>query len=76
MTRVITHAVAAYAWSAFVPLADPIAQLVWLSPWHHFIGTDPMSNGVDWASAGWLLILAVVPIVAGVYLFRRRDIPA
>jgi ABC-2 type transport system permease protein len=69
-------AVAAYAWSAFVPLADPIAQLVWLSPWHHFIGTDPMSNGVDLASAGWLLILAVVPIVAGVYLFKRRDIPA
>jgi ABC-2 type transport system permease protein len=69
-------AVIAYAWSAFVPLADPIAELVWLSPWHHFIGTDPMSNGVDWASAAWLLILAVVPLAAGVSLFKRRDIPA
>jgi ABC-2 type transport system permease protein len=59
-----------------VPLADPIAGLVWLSPWHHFIGTDPMSNGVDWPSAAWLLILAIVPTVAGVYLFKRRDIPA
>lgn len=69
-------AVVAYAWSAFVPLADPIADLVWLSPWHHFIGTDPMTNGVDWPSAAWLLILATVPTVAGVYLFKRRDIPA
>jgi ABC-2 type transport system permease protein len=69
-------AVGMYVWSSFVPLADPIADLVWLSPWHHFIGTDPMTNGVDWASAAWLLILAVVPIVASVYLFKRRDIPA
>ena len=69
-------AVGMYVWSSFVPLADAIADLVWLSPWHHFIGTDPMGSGVDWASAAWLLILAVVPIVAGVYLFKRRDIPA
>lgn len=69
-------AAAGYAWSSFVPLADPIADLVWLSPWHHFIGTNPMSNGVDWLSAAWLAILVIAPIVAGVQLFRRRDIPA
>ncbi len=69
-------AVVAYAWSSFVPLADPIADLVWLSPWHHFIGTDPMTNGIDWASAALLAILAVVPLVASVYLFKRRDIAA
>lgn len=69
-------AVVGYAWSSFVPLAEPIADLVWLSPWHHYIGTDPMSTGIDWLSAAWLLILAVAPVAASVYLFKRRDIPA
>jgi ABC-2 type transport system permease protein len=69
-------AIAAYVWSSFVPLADPIADLAWVSPWHHFIGTKPMSEGVDWLSAAWLALLAIVAIVAGVYLFKRRDIPA
>jgi ABC-2 type transport system permease protein len=69
-------AVVAYAWSSFVPLAEPIKDLVWLSPWHHFIGTDPMSAGVDLASAAWLMVLAIAPLVGGVALFKRRDIPA
>ena len=69
-------AVVAYVWSSFVPLVDPIAGLAWLSPWHHYIAPDPISNGLDWLSAAWLLVLAVVPIVASIYLFRRRDIPA
>jgi beta-exotoxin I transport system permease protein len=69
-------AVAAYAWSSFVPLAEPVAELAWLSPWHHFIGTQPMSDGVDWPSAAWLGTLAAVLLAGGVYLFRRRDIPA
>jgi ABC-2 type transport system permease protein len=69
-------AIVAYAWSSFVPLADAIADLAWLSPWHHFIATDPMSQGADLLSAAWLLCLAVAPIALGVALFGRRDIPA
>ena len=65
-----------YAWSSFLPMAEATADLAWLSPWHHYIATDPMGSGVDWASAALLAILAVVPLVIGVYLFKRRDIPA
>jgi ABC-2 type transport system permease protein len=68
--------VAMYVWSSFVPLADAIADLAWVAPWHHYIATDPMGSGIDWPSAAWLTILAVVPLVASVYLFRRRDIAA
>ena len=68
--------VLAYAWSSFLPMAESVADLAWLSPWHHYIGTDPLGSGIDLASAALLLILAVVPLVAGVYLFRRRDIAA
>ncbi len=69
-------AVAAYAWSSFVPLADAVADLAWLSPWHHYIGTDPLGSGLDVASAAWLLVLALAPLIASVYLFERRDIAA
>lgn len=69
-------AIAMYAWSSFVPMADAIADLAWLSPWHHYIGTDPLGSGIDWASAGLLTILAVVPLIVGIRLFRRRDIAA
>lgn len=69
-------AVAMYTWSSFMPLADAVADLAWVSPWHHFIATDPMGSGIDWLSAAWLTILAVAPLLAGVSLFRRRDIAA
>lgn len=69
-------AIVMYAWSSFVPMASAIADLAWLSPWHHYIGTDPLGGGVDIASAGLLTILAAIPLVGGVYLFRRRDIAA
>lgn len=67
-----------YAWSSFLPMASSelLGDLAWLSPWHHFIATDPMGSGVDWASAALLAILAIVPLVASVYLFKRRDIAA
>ena len=71
-------AVVMYAMSAFLPMAgnDFVNDLAWLSPWQHFIATDPMGSGVDWASAALLAILAVIPPIVGVYLFKRRDIAA
>ena len=67
-----------YAISAFLPMAgnELINDLAWLSPWQHFIATDPMGSGVDWASAALLAILAVIPLVLSVYLFKRRDVAA
>lgn len=69
-------AVVMYVWSSVLPMSETTADLAWLSPWHHYIATDPMGSGLDWASAALLTILAVVPLVIGVYAFRRRDIPA
>ena len=65
-----------YVWSSVLPMSETTAELAWLSPWHHYIATDPMGSGIDWASAALLTILAVVPLVVGVYVFKRRDIPA
>jgi ABC-2 type transport system permease protein len=65
----------AYLWSGFVPLVDSVASLANLSPWHHYMGPDPLTNGVDWASAGLLAALGTLGAVAGIALFKRRDIP-
>ena len=69
-------AIVMYAWASFVPMAEAIEDLAWLSPWYHYIGTDPMGSGIDWLSAGLLAILAAIPLVVSVYLFKRRDIAA
>lgn len=71
-------AVAMYAWSSFLPMAESefLSDLAWLSPWHHYIATDPLGSGIDWASAALLAVVAAIPLVASVYLFKRRDIPA
>jgi len=58
------------------PMADATEGLAWLSPWHHYIATDPVGGGLDLGSAALLTILAVVPVAAGVALFKRRDIAA
>ena len=64
----------AYAWSSFLPMAESVAELAWLSPWHHYIATDPLGSGMDWASAALLATIAVVLMVLGVALFKRKDI--
>ena len=38
---VLMLALVAYLWSGFVPLMDSIAGLANLSPWHHYVGSDP-----------------------------------
>jgi len=72
---VILLALVAYLWSGFVPLVDSIAGLAGLSPWHHYIGSNPLTSGMDWASAALLGILGIVVAAATVKLFERRDIP-
>lgn len=69
-------AVVLYTWSSLAPMTSQLADLAWLSPWHHYIAGNPMGTGVDWASAGLLAGLAGLLLGLGIQLFRRRDIPA
>jgi ABC-2 type transport system permease protein len=69
-----TLAVATYMANAISGMADGWHWLRWLSPFHYFIGTDPLSTG--WHPAALLLLVAVgaVTTLSGVVLFNRRDI--
>lgn len=75
LLSVFMIALVAYLWSGFVPLVDSIASLANLSPWHHYIGGDPLSQGVDLGSLALLVVLTAVFVGTGIALFRRRDIP-
>ena len=45
-----------------------------LSPFHYYLGTDPLRTGMDWANAGLLALLAAVLIGLAVPAFARRDL--
>jgi ABC-2 type transport system permease protein len=65
----------AYVVASFLPLSESLEGLAGLSPWYHYNGSDPLSNGLDVASAGILTLLTAVLLGASVWLFERRDIP-
>ena len=45
-----------------------------LSPFHYFLSSDPLVNGMDWGHAGVLVGIFVVLVAAAVPLFDRRDL--
>lgn len=71
-----TLAVASYLANAIAGLAGTWSWLRWLSPFHYFIGTDPLNTG--WHPAHLLVLAGVgaVTATAGLAAFDRRDIAA
>ena len=65
----------AYVVASFLPLSESLESLAGLSPWYHYNGSDPLSNGPDVVSAGILALLTAALLGASVWLFERRDIP-
>ena len=60
--------------NSFGALNDGIADLAWLTPFHYYLGNDPLNNGMDWVNAAVLAVVSVVLIGLSVVLFQRRDI--
>lgn len=56
------------------PLVEGGAWMERLSPYHWYVGGDPLTEGVVWGGYGLLLALAAVAGVVGVLVFRRRDV--
>ncbi|WP_030723244.1 ABC transporter permease subunit [Streptomyces griseus] len=51
--------------------ADWIAHL---SPFHYYIGGEPLQNGFQWGDAAVLVIASAIFVAAGLARFNRRDI--
>jgi ABC-2 type transport system permease protein len=67
-------AVAAYLANALGGMADGLQWLRRLSPFHYFIGTDPLHTGWHPGPLLTLVAVGVVTTIAGVILFDRRDV--
>jgi ABC-2 type transport system permease protein len=60
--------------NSFLPLSEGLAGYARLSPFHYYLGSDPLVNGMQWGHAGLLAALTAVLIAASVVLFERRDL--
>ncbi|MGB7449439.1 MAG: ABC transporter permease subunit [Ornithinimicrobium sp.] len=67
-------AVTAYVVQSFLPLSPRYADAAAISPFHYYLGSDPLTQGMPWADAGVLLILSLVLVSLAVLLFDRRDL--
>ena len=63
-----------HLFNSFGALNDGIADLAWLTPFHYYLGNDPLNSGLDWVNAAVLTVLSVVLIGMSFALFQRRDI--
>ena len=64
----------AYLASALLPLAENLAGYARWSPFHYYLGGDPLTEGLDWSHALVLVSLFVVLVAASIPLFERRDL--
>ena len=55
-------------------LNEGIADLAWLTPFHYYLGNDPLNSGMDWTDAAVLAAVSVILIGFSFVLFERRDI--
>jgi ABC-2 type transport system permease protein len=72
----VTTSVAIATWFMFsyLSLSETTAPLVELSPFHWFLGSDPLLNGMDWLGATLMLTTFVSLVLVSVPLFNRRDL--
>lgn len=57
-----------------LPLVDSLAGLAKVFPWYYIDGSDPLSNGVDWAHIAVLVALGAAMVVVALVGVNRRDL--
>jgi len=62
--------------NGFAPLVEGLDWLKYLSPFYHYSGNDPLTNGIDWTGLIVLGLATIAFTAIGVAGFRRRDLRA
>ena len=67
-------AVVMFLANGFLPLNDSTAGYARWSPFYYYLGSDPLSNGMNWTHGAALALLTVALIALAIWLFSRRDL--
>lgn len=67
-------AVATYMARAIAGIAEGWDWMKWVSPFHYFLGADPLHRGWHVGYLAVLVAIGLVTSVAGVIVFSRRDV--
>lgn len=67
-------ALAGFLINGFAPLADTVAWLRFLSPFHYYAGHDPLGRGVDVSDLAVLGIFSIALTAVAMIAIRRRDL--
>jgi beta-exotoxin I transport system permease protein len=60
--------------NGLLPFNDTLAGWARAQPFHYYLTSDPLLDGMDWGHAAVLAGATVVLVVLSVPLFRRRDL--
>lgn len=69
-----TLAVAAYFINSLAPVVEALEPYRQISPFYHYIGRDPLVNGLDLGNVAVLLGLTGICLVVALLAFERRDL--
>ena len=67
-------ALVAYVANSLLSINGRLAGWARLSPFHYYLGADPLGHGLDGLHAGVLVTIAAVLVALAVVAFRRRDL--
>ena len=67
-------ALAFHLLTSLAKISDSLAGIAWLSPFHFYLGGDPLNAGMDWGNAVVLIALSAILFGLALALFQRRDI--
>lgn len=67
-------AVTAYFLNALAPVVEALEPFQKLSLFYYYIGADPLTNGLNLAHAGVLIVLTGLFFVVALFTFERRDL--
>ena len=67
-------AVATYVINTLGTIVDFLEPVRWLSPFFYHGGNSPILNGLDPLHVLLLIIVILVPVIAGFFAYQRRDL--
>ena len=71
---VTSFAAASYVWESVTAIVPDLEGFAWLSPFHHYVASDPLVRGFGLSYLLAFVAAAVVLVALGVLAFSKRDV--